>query len=167
MKHSYRISGRKLFQNFAWVLLLPWLVGCETDPEPTINQLLTGRSTEGKAWHLKTVLVNGEPDEDPCERDDLYIFKQDKSLEHRGGTLTIKPQFLKCFLGEGEEYLDWFYGGSSDKHIYVEIFEDGILQIVQYEITKINQNRLELTRTYEFPYGDKVEVTNMEFEYRP
>ena len=167
MKHSYRINKRKLFRNFAWILVLPWLAGCETDPKPTINQLLTGRSAEGKAWHLQTVLVNGQSDEDPCEQDDLYIFKRDESLEHRGGTITVKPQFLKCFLGEEDVELDWFYGGSDDRNVYVKIFEDGILQIVQYEITKINQNHLELTRTYEFPYGDKVEITNMKFQYRP
>ncbi len=157
----------RFLKNWAFVLLIPLMAGCSIDPEPSINQLLTGRNSEGKAWQLKTILVNGKASEYPCEEDDLYIFKTQSGIRYRGGTLIIKPQFLKCYLGETEQELDWFYGGTNDRYVYVEVFEEGVLQIVQYEIIKITATTLELEHVYEFPYGDKIEITHMEFKHQP
>jgi len=136
--------------------------------EPTINEMLTNRST--KKWALTKVLTNGQETEQPCNRDDTWIFSQKDDIVHRGGDLTVKTGFLKCFLGEPEQTHTWFYGGSDDRYIYVEEFveTDGELFefIYQYEIFEITPKTLVLKQSFEAPYGDKLYNRFYYFENR-
>lgn len=143
-----------------WLLLLS---ACDTITlKPSTIALLSNGST--KKWYTEKVFLNGQEQNQSCERDDILTFEfvrptqtQDDANARRGGYLSIDPAFLKCDSQDAVQVWTWFLG-KNEQNVYIE--SSGFINV--YEIIYLDEKRLKFRYTQEYRYGEKLDVYEYE-----
>lgn len=131
-------------------VLFVFFSGCvKTEDKISNNYLLNNRNS--KSWNNYSSTINGvEQYTRVCMKKNIWTFYQD-------GKLTVGPGLIRCNLVQKTYNYDYFFGSKDNNFLFLDIntdlSTDENTQLFKFEITKLNDNTMELTGNFIAPDG--------------
>lgn len=109
------------------------MAGCNSaDDKPSINQLLTNRSS--KIWVNYSQKTNGVEQLSDCQQDDEWTFEMN-------GNIDIDPGIIRCSISEKDKKAGFLLAGSNNESFYYKYDEgnSGFVQTVRGRIVTLTE----------------------------
>lgn len=147
---------RKMHKHIWMLFTLVLLTGAcrNNDSEPTLNSLLTNRSS--KKWILYSQKTNGVEQLAPCERDNEWTF-------YMNGSIYVSPGVVRCGLYEEDrnDSYSFLFAGPNNDIFYFRYYEQENFFTVRGQILTLTESNF----TFRFTIVGAEAATSNTIEY--